>query len=270
MGRVQLSVMMSLKLNLRSKLPVLVLAALAYLTIGINPAQAQQSSNEGWTTTIYPIYGWLPVFGADIRLPEIPNPPPCDGCGSGGPIRPGGNVDSNFNRAAFAAVVVENKWLQAEANVLYAGMSAEAARPNLKVDVGTFFAGARLGARVLPNMFVYTGFRHMSLNVKATALVFDEVQWKPGIWEGLVGLSYTPRLSPHWRLLTKADYGGFGADDHETMTATASIEWHPASHLAVNMGYGLFKLEVDGTVRNRAIHLDQTLHGPILGIGITF
>jgi hypothetical protein len=260
-------------MNLRYNVLILILTALAYLTVGINPAQAQASSPsspDGWTTTVYPIYGWLPVFGADIKLPEVPNPPPCDGCGGGGPITPGGNVSSNFNSAAFAAVLVENKWVQAEANVLYAGMSAEAERPNLKVDVGTFLGAARIGVRVLPDLFVSTGVRRIALDVKATALVFDEVQWKPGIWESLVGLSYTPRLSPHWRLLTKVDYGGLGADNHETVTANASIEWHPASHFALNLGYGLFKLEVDGTVRNKPIHLDQTLHGPIVGIGIPF
>jgi hypothetical protein len=254
-------------MNLRYKVHIFVFAALASLTVGIYPAQAQGSSqsNDGWTTTIYPVYAWLPVFGADVRLPEIPNP--CEGCG---PVTPGGNVSSSFNSAAFAAVLVENKWVQVEGNILYAGMSAEAERPDLKVDVGTVLGSARVGVRVLPDLFFNTGVRRISLNVKATALDFDQVQWKPGIWESLVGLSYTPRLSPHWRLLTKLDYGGLGADNHETVMANASIEWHPASHFALNLGYGLFKLEVDGTVRDKPIHLNQTLHGPIVGIGIPF
>ena len=229
-----------------------------------------QGTDDGWRTTVYPIYGWLPIFGADIRLPEIPNPPPCDGCGDGGPIVPGGNVSSNLNGAAFAAVIVENKWVQGEANFLWAGLSADAERPNLKVKVDTVMGAARLGVRVVPNLFVYGGVRRIGLNLKATALVFDEVQWKPGIWEPLVGASFTPRLSPRWRLLARADYGGVGADNHSTYSANATLEWQPLQHLVVDLGYGFFKVTVDGTVAQKPIHLEQTLHGPIVGIGIPF
>jgi hypothetical protein len=115
--------------NYRSKLALILVFAAACFVVGVSKASAQ-GTDDGWRTTIYPIYGWLPIFGADIRLPEIPNPPPCDGCGDGGPIIPGGNVSSSLNGAAFAAVLVENKWVQAEANFLWAGLSADADRPN--------------------------------------------------------------------------------------------------------------------------------------------
>jgi hypothetical protein len=256
----------------------LALAAACSLSAGVTPAVAQtgqpsasqRSSDGGWRTTIYPVYGWLPVFGADVRLPEVPNPPPCDGCGSGGPIVPGGSVSSTLNGAAFAGVLVENRWVQAEANFLWAGLSAENERPNLSVKVGTVVGAARLGVRLVPDLFVSGGVRRLALNLRATALVFDEVQWKPGIWEALVGASYTPRLSERWRLLVRADYGGVGSDNHSTYTANASVEWHPLSHLVVNVGYGLLAIKADGTVLQRPIHLDQTLHGPVVGIGIPF
>jgi hypothetical protein len=258
---------------------ILFCVAAACSMLGVTPALArtpppsgaeQAPSDGGWRTTIYPVYGWLPVFGAEVRLPEIPDPPPCDGCGEGGPIVPGGSVSSNLNGAAFAALLVENRWVQAEANFLWAGMSAVAERPNLKVKVDTVLGSARLGVRVVPNLFAYGGVRRIGLNLKATALVFDEVQWKPSVWEGLVGASFTPFLSSKWRLVTRADYGGLGADALSTFNANASIEWHPASHFALNLGYGMFKLDLDGMIRNRPIHLDQTLHGPIIGIGIPF
>jgi hypothetical protein len=200
------------------------------------PALAQSpGADHGWTTTVYPVYVWAPLFGADIRLPEVPNPPPCDGCGSGGPITPGGSVSSNLNGAAFAAVKVENRWVQIDADFLWAGLSAEVDRPQLSVKVGTILGAAQVGVRVVPDLFVDVGVRRVALNVRATALIFDEVQWKPGLWESLVGASYTPRLSRSWRLLVHADYGGLEADDHSTISATASAEWKPASHLVVNL-----------------------------------
>ena len=139
--------------NNRSKLAFIFALTVASLSASVSPALAQ-GADDGWRTTVYPIYGWLPLYGADIRLPEIPNPPPCDGCGDGGPIVPGGNVSSNLNGAAFAALLVENKWVQAEANFLWAGLSADAERPNLKVEVDTVMASARLGVRLVPNLFV--------------------------------------------------------------------------------------------------------------------
>jgi len=251
------------------------IAAIWFLFAGVAAAVAQDASgsasqHSGWRTTVYPVYGWLPVFGAELRLPEITNPPPCDGCGDGRPIIPGGSVSSTFNGAAFAAVLVENRWVQAEVNFLYAGLSADRERPNLRVKATTSLGGAHLGVRVAPDFFLSGGVRRVALNIKASALVFDEVQWKPGVWQAVAGASYTPWLSSRWRLLAQADYGGIGDDDHSSYTATASLEWHPLSHLAINMGYGVRGFTSNGILRERPIHVEQTLHGPILGIGFPF
>ncbi len=255
--------------NYRSKLVLILALTVASLSAGVSPALAQ-STDDGWRTTIYPVYGWLPIYGAEIRLPEIPNPPPCDGCGDGGPIVPGGNVSSNLNGAAFAAVVVENKWVQGEANFLWAGLSADAERPNLKVEVDTVMANARLGVRVVPNLFVYGGVRHIGLNIKATALVFDEVQWKPeclGRTRGRV-LHAAPVVE-----MAAAGKGGLwrcGRRRPFSYSATAALEWQPLRHLVVDLGYGFFQITVDGTLSQKPIHLEQTTHGPIIGIGIPF
>ena len=61
----------------------------------VTPASAQ-SSDPGWKTTVYPIYVWAPLFGADVKLPERPS---CSTCSDS--IVPGGHVDSSFNGAAF-------------------------------------------------------------------------------------------------------------------------------------------------------------------------
>ena len=60
-------------------------------TAGVAGAQTpavatERSRTEGWDTIIYPVYAWAPVFGADVRLPDQPNPPSggYGGSGSGG------------------------------------------------------------------------------------------------------------------------------------------------------------------------------------------
>ncbi len=234
------------------------------------PAATKAPSGNRLKTTIYPIYAWTPVFGADIKLPEIPNPPPCDGCGNGGPIIPGGNVSSGLSGAAFFGFTIEKGRIKGGADFLYAGMEAESARPVLTVKASTKLGGAQAGFKVANDFWVTGGVRRYALDIRAKALIFDEVQWEPGLWEPTVGAAYEPQLTPTWKLFAKADYGGIGQDHHSTSTGTARLEWQPAKHFALTFGYGFFHLDVKGQIRSRDIHFTQTLHGPIVGIGIPF
>jgi hypothetical protein len=79
---------------------ILILVATLF---GVTPAAAQ-SANDGWKTTIYPIYLWAPLFGADVTLPERPS---CSTCSD--VVVPGGHVDSSFNGAAFFGARVDHR-----------------------------------------------------------------------------------------------------------------------------------------------------------------
>jgi len=230
----------------------------------VTPASAQ-SSNDGWTTTIYPIYLWAPLFGADVKLPERPS---CTGCPD--TIRPGGHVDSSFNGAAFFGARVDHRRFMAEADLLWAGMEASAERPVLTLKVNTILGGARAGFALAPNLYVTGGVRRFALDLSARALDFDEVDWKPGVWEPTIGGSYKPKLSKSLRLFLSGDYGGIGSDEHSTATLTGRLEWQPAAHFSLTVGYGYLRLRAEGTLVNKPIELKQTLHGPIIGIGIPF
>ena len=203
------------------------------------------------------------MFGADVRFPDGP---PCDGCE---PI-PERSASSKLNGAAFAGALVENKWVQIDANFLWAGLSAERELPNLKVKVNTLLGSGHFGVRVAPALFVNAGVRRVALNIKASAFDFNEVEWEPGAWEGLIGASYTPHLASHLRLIARADYGGLGSEVVTTTSATGSLEWEALPHFVLTFGYGYLALKADGEIRSRPIHLKQTLHGPIIGIGFTF
>jgi hypothetical protein len=232
--------------------------------VSVSPASAQ-SANDGWKTTIYPIYLWAPLFGADVRLPERPS---CSGCSD--TVVPGGHVDSSFNGAAFFGARVDHRRFFAEADLLWAGMEASADRPVLKLKVSTVLGGARAGVAIAPHLYIDAGVRRFALDIRATALQFEEVQWKPGVWEPTLGAAYNPMLSKSVRLFLQGDYGGIGSDTHSTSTLTARIEWQPVAHFSLTGGYGYLRLSADGTLVNKPISLKQTLHGPIIGIGIPF
>ena len=77
-------------------------------------------------------------------------------------------------------------------------------------------------------------------------------------------------ISKSVRLFVEGDYGGIGSDSHSTATLTGRIEWQPWAHFSLTGGYGYLRLSAEGTMVNRPIELKQTLHGPIIGIGIPF
>jgi hypothetical protein len=149
-------------------------------------------------------------------------------------------------------------------------MEATADRPLLKLKVSTVLGGARAGVALAPNLYVDAGVRRFALDIRANALDFDEVEWKPGVWEPTVGAAYNPPLSNSVRLFLQGDYGGLGSDTHSTSTLTARVEWQPAAHFSLTGGYGYLRLSADGTLLTKPIALKQTLHGPIIGIGIPF
>jgi hypothetical protein len=48
------------------------------------------------------------------------------------------------------------------------------------------------------------------------------------------------------------------------------VDWKPVSHFGVTAGYNILYFKVTDTLRNREFVVKQTMHGPILGIGLYF
>jgi hypothetical protein len=232
-------------------------------------APAEKSGPEGWDTIVYPVYGWLPLFGAEIRLPEQPNLPSTGGP-SGGVTIPSAKTSGNFNGAAAAGFRLERGRFSLQSEFLWAGMSGDVEAPRLGLSVNTIYGQALGGFEVAPNLYAEGGVRRFALKMTASVLTFPEVTWKPGLWEPVVGMTFRPMLARKVRLMTHADIGGIGQDGHRTATATARIEWKPIGHLALGGGWGWLYLRADGTILTKPVHLQQTLKGPILTLGIPF
>ena len=93
------------------------------------------------------------------------------------------------------------------------------------------------GFEVAPALYVEGGVRRFALDVTASILNFQPVNWKPGIWHPVVGGPPT-RNHGKLRILTQADIGWSGDDSSRSGSATASIEWKPISHLSFGGGWG--------------------------------
>jgi hypothetical protein len=241
-----------------------VLAIAVGLLMNAMPASAQSSETDGWRTLIYPIHAWLPVFGADVRLPEVDN-----GDGSGVTI-PQAQTSGNFNGAALAGFRLERRRLSVEGEFLWAGMSGNVTLPSFKLNLDTISGKLIGGVQIARALYVDGGVRRYAISMKASILDRPEVDWKPGIWEPVVGLTFRPEFRRTLRLFTQAEYGGIGDDSHKSSSVTALLEWRPMQHLTIGAGYGLMHLRADGTILTKPVHFSQTLNGPMLTLGLVF
>ena len=229
-------------------------------------------NTDGWKTVVYPIHAWLPVFGADVTLPGQ-STPPGSGSGSGGSggiTIPSAKTSGNFNGAALAGFRVERSRLSIEGEFLWAGMSGSVEAPNFDLTLDTIAFKVMGGVELAPALYIDGGVRRFALNMNASILNFQPVNWKPGIWEPVVGTTFRPRLSKKLRILTQADIGFSTDDSIRSGSATATVEWKPTGHLSLGAGWGWAYVRADGTILTKDVHFAQTLNGPMLTLGIPF
>jgi hypothetical protein len=252
-------------------------AAIAVLLGASTTVLAQSGSpakpsggDHGWDVTIYPILAYLPVMGINVRLPDAP---PCTTCPPSTP--PESSADSGLSGAAFVGFRVEKSRFAVEGVFDYAGLEASKSAPfadvNLKIYAGAF----KGGFMVVKDLYAEAGARYTGLKVTASVLTYPTVTWEPGRWDPLIGVTYHPQLAKRWRLQAHLDWIGLGGDAYSATSGQARLEWEPIRHFMLTAGYGFSKEKLNATLDtarfgSKDIHLDYTLHGPVLGIGFRF
>ncbi len=221
-----------------------------------------------WRIAIYPIWGWMPLFGASVNVPTSPTTAPS-----------GADVNGSFNGAALAGYRIEKSGWSTTGNFLWAGLSADQDQPKAHLGLDVIFAQLMGGREVLPNLSLEGGVRRMALKISAQAESSPEVSAKPGVWDPLIGMTYRRDVGRKWRLTAHLDGGGFGAGSDITVAGTGTAEWQFAKHFGLAFGYSALHFKISSTVSDRinpqstgasTVTVDQTMHGPIFGFGIYF
>ena len=218
---------------------------------------------SAWHVTIYPLFGFAPVFGAHVDVPfDLPNRP---GGGTGS-----GTATGSLNGALFSGFEVEKSRWYATGNFLWAGLSADRTTPQVHLGLDVIYGQVMGGREVLPHLTLEGGVRRMALNIRASALGSAEVSRKPGLWDPLIGMTWRQPLGRKWLLTAHLDGGGFGVGSDVAYDAAARADWRFARHFGVTMGAAALHFQVTDTVQQRTLVIKQTMWGPIFGFGIYF
>ena len=243
-------------------------APLQLATDGQAPSPPPQTSGTpaqkpySWHIAIYPVLAWAPIFGASVTLPPLPSQPIAT-------PGPSGSTSSSFNGAYFGGVRFEKGKWSADAEFMWAALSAQRKNPFVDVKLDFVFGNAMAGREMLPNLYVEGGVRRLALDIRAT-VESSSASRSPGYWDPLIGLTYRRQLGKKWRILIHGDGGGFGVGSDVDVTATGRAEWQFARHFGIAMGYGGMHFSDSDTVQGRTLTISPTLHGPIFGLGIFF
>jgi hypothetical protein len=235
--------------------------ALSLAAAGTASAQTQPStSDSGWTFSIYPIFVWVPL-GIDISV----DLPPVDGGGSGS------IVDGRFDGAYFGGIVAERGRFRIDADGIWAGFGGDRLElPNLTVDTDLIYFHVTGGVKVAPDFFVNGGVRRLALKYNITLGTRPEFERKPGLWDPVVGVGYHPRVTERLQLHAGFEVGGFGVGSDIDTAALFRFDWKPLRHFGLTAGYHFLYLKFSDDESAREFVVKQTLHGPIVGIGLYF
>ena len=247
---------------------VLVITIAPRLAHAQGPAPAPASataSDQGWRFTIYPVLAWVPSgISIDVELPSI-------GGGAGGDAGfDTAIIDSRFDGAFFGGMAATNNVWRIDASGLWAAVGGDRPqRPLLKVDADVIYFHVTGGRKIVKDLYVTAGVRRLAL--KYDILLADQYRFerKPGVWDPLIGVGWHT-IHGKWEFHGTFEGGGFGVGSEVELSSTARLDWKPIPHFGLTGGYQVLYFKVEDDVLNRPFTVRQTLHGPMVGIGLYF
>ena len=226
----------------------------------------QATSSDDTKVSVYPILLWVPAFTATTTVPPFPDTP-------GGPDLPGGtgSTSTSFDGAALAGFSIEKANWRIDVDGIWAALVTQRERPLLNVDLDVIYGHVTGGVKVYKGLYVTGGVRRLAL--KYDIQLADRPQHfirKPGIWDPLVGLAWHSALGSRVTLGVVGEGGGFGAGADVDLGGSVRVDLKIVKHVGLTLGYTALYLKLSDTVLERTFDVKQTLHGPVLGLGLYF
>jgi hypothetical protein len=236
---------------------------MSFLLAAAGVANAQTSaSDDDWKVAIYPILAWVPLgIGIDVEVP------PVEGGGGGGSAE---IIDSRFDYAYLGGFSASKDWFRIDADGLWVAVGGDRPElPFLRVDVDAIYYHVSGGVKVAPDFYLTAGVRRFALKYNVQFADQPEFERKPGLWDPLIGVGYH-KVSDRYEVHTTFEGGGFGVGADVDLAGMVRVDWKPVTHFGLTAGYNFLYFKFENEVRNRTFAATQTLHGPIVGIGLYF
>jgi hypothetical protein len=233
------------------------------------PSLASAQGQDGWRVSIYPVFVWVPI-GIDIDV-NVPGEGAGGGSGSGsGPEFGGEIVDGRFDGAFLGGLSATNGIVRFDADGMWAAVGGDRLdRPELHVDVDMIYGRASGGIALLPDLYLTGGVRRFALKYEINLDGRDFTR-KPGIWDPLIGVGWHHAAGTKLEFHASFDGGGFGVGADKDIGASTRFDWKPTTHFGFTAGYTYLYLKLSDDQSGRIFTVKQTLHGPVIGIGLYF
>ena len=227
---------------------------------------AQHEASDETKVSVYPVLLWVPSFSTTTNVPPFPDFP-------NGPDLPGGSgsTSSSLDGAALAGVSIERTKWRIDADGIWATLGSTRDVPLLDVNLDIVYGHVSAGLKVGKGLYVTGGVRRVALKYdiavenRPTHLVRE-----PGLWDPLVGLSWHRPLGSRVTAHVIGEGGGFGAGADVDLSGGVRFDVELFPHVGLTLGYSALYLKLSDTVAERTLEVKQTLHGPIIGIGLYF
>jgi hypothetical protein len=251
--------------------PALLTAAFLFLAAFPAKAQAYQLAQD-WNFRIAPYY-WLASLNGAISYSGL-------------------SADLSANTGSWPGSAQSSLMVQAEALYLrHFGILAEFTSVNLSRSPSISMVNADIGidAKVLdlcafyrlgelggqnPSaaLDIFAGGRlwKAKLDLSASLMGLSASLSRDRSWiDPLVGARVVVGLGPHLEAVLRGAIGGFGMGSELTWDAAATLSWIFCENARLTLGYRALSLR-DNSATSLGATLDATLHGPIIGLGISF
>jgi hypothetical protein len=142
-------------------------------------------------------------------------------------------------------------------------------RPELSVDTDIIYGHASVSRRLFKALYASGGVRRMAIKYDIQLASFAPFTRKPGFWDPVVGLGFhhagrVLEIHGHYEV------GGFGVGSDSEQAAILRLDLKPFRHFGVTAGYSLLHFKVSDELAGKELIAKQTLHGPIVGVGLYF
>jgi hypothetical protein len=242
-------------------------ALVAVICSAAVPAAAQTGAEGDWKIAVYPVLAWVPIgISIDVNLPPING----GGGGGSGPESGGKIFDGRFDGAFFGGMSAAKGAWRIDADVLWAAVGGDRVeRPVLRVDLDAIYGHVSGGRKVVGDLYATAGVRRLALNydIGLDDRIFER---EPGLWDPLVGVGWHHAVNRALDVHATFEGGGFGVGSDVDLSSAVRIDWKPTAHFGLTGGYSLLYFTLSNTVNDRTFTAKQTLHGPVIGIGLYF